>query len=172
VLDEVVADRLARNRFRTASGGLAPGRAAPHAGAAIGFGFRVTVGALLLVDQRLPVGDGNLVVIRVDFAERQKAMAVAAIVYERRLERRLDPRHFGKVDVASQLAAACRFEIEFLNAVAAQYDHPGLFRVGRIDKHLVGHWCVSWQRAASCAPGVHELRSMKRPGAPQCGRAS
>src|SRR5258708_32310406 len=101
-----------------ASGGLAPRRAAPHAGAAIGFGFRVAVGALLLVDQRLPVGDGNLVVIRVDFAERQKAMAVAAIVYEGRLERRLDPRPFGKGDGASPLGAACRFEIEFLNAVA------------------------------------------------------
>src|SRR5260370_9277069 len=102
-----------------ASGGLAPRRAAPHAGAAIGFGFRVAVGALLLVDQRLPVGDGNLVVIRVDFAERQKAMAVAAIVYEGPLERRLDPPHFGQVDVASPLAAPCRLEIQFLNPPSA-----------------------------------------------------
>src|SRR5260370_6858547 len=112
-----------------ASGGLAPGRAAPHAGAAIGFGFRVAVGALLLIDQRLPVGDGNLVVIRVDFAERQKTMAVAAIVYERPLERRLDPRHFGKGDVASQLAAAFPFEIQFLKPVSPQPDPPRLFPV-------------------------------------------
>src|SRR6266849_8966647 len=45
VLGQVVADRLARDRFRTASGGMTPRRAAPHAGAAVGFGFRVTVGA-------------------------------------------------------------------------------------------------------------------------------
>src|SRR5262249_2135401 len=87
VLDEGVADRLASARFRMASSGRAPRGAAPHAGAPIGFSFRVAVGALLLVDQGLPIGNWNLVVIRVDFAERQKSMAVAAIVYERRLER-------------------------------------------------------------------------------------
>src|SRR5260370_37032253 len=101
-----------------ASGGLAPRRAAPHAGAAIGFGFRVAVGALLLIDQRLPVGDGNLVVIRVDFAERQKAMAVPALVYEGRPGRRVGPRHLCKVDIGPQLAGAFPFRMVFLKTAS------------------------------------------------------
>src|SRR5215475_2778105 len=118
-LGGVLTDRLANHGFRTTFGGLALRRLPPDAGAAIGLGFRVTVGALLLVDQRLSIGDGNLVVVRMDFAECQETMAVAAVVDERRLQRRLDPRYLSKVDVASQLTAACRFKIEFLNAVAA-----------------------------------------------------
>src|SRR5215831_18627563 len=118
-LDRVLTDWLANHRFRTTFGGLALRWLPPDAGAAIGLGFSVAVGALLLVDQRLPMGDWNLVVVRMDFAECQETMAVAAVVDERRLQRRLDPRYLSKVDVASQLTAARRFKIEFLNAVAA-----------------------------------------------------
>ena len=42
-----------------------------------------------------------------------------------------------------------RLEIEFLNAVAAQHDHPGLLRVRRVDEHLIGHCTVSLQRVGS-----------------------
>src|SRR5215468_4097877 len=82
VIDDAVVDRLARNRLRVAFGSAVTRGAASHAGAAIGFGFRIAVGALFLVDQRLPIGDRYLVVIWVDFAERQEAVAVAAIVHE------------------------------------------------------------------------------------------
>ena len=51
-------------------------------------------GALLLLDQRLPVGDRDLVVVRMDFREGEEAVAVAAVVDERRLERRLDAGDF------------------------------------------------------------------------------
>jgi hypothetical protein len=97
------------------------------------------MGALLFGDQRLPVGDRDLVVVRMDFAEGQETVAVAAVVDERRLQRRLDPRHLGKIDIASQLPAVCRLEIEFLNAVSAHDHDPGFLRVGRVDEHLVGH---------------------------------
>src|SRR5215831_5004199 len=82
VIGDAVVDRLARNRLRGAFGSAVTRGAASHAGAAIGFGFRIAVGALFLVDQRLPIGDRYLVVIWVDFAERQEAVAVAAIVHE------------------------------------------------------------------------------------------
>ena len=64
-------------------------------------------------------------------------MAVAAVVDEGRLQRRLDPGHLGEIDISSELLAVGRLEIELLNPVAAQNDDPGLLRVGRIDEHLV-----------------------------------
>ena len=48
--------------------------------------------ALLGLDQRLPVGDRNLVVVGMDFRKREEAVAVAAVIDEGRLQRRLDPR--------------------------------------------------------------------------------
>ena len=38
------------------------------------------LGALFLVDQGLPVGNRDLVVVGMDFAERQKTVAIAAVV--------------------------------------------------------------------------------------------
>ncbi len=74
-----------------------------------------------------------------DFAEREEPVAVAAVIDESRLERRLDPGYFGKIDVAFQLPAVCRLEIEFLHAIAAYDDHASFLRVRRVDEHLVGH---------------------------------
>ena len=59
------------------------------------------LGAAVFVDQRLPVGDRDLVVVRMDFAEGEEAVAVAAVIDERGLQRRLDARHFRQIDVAS-----------------------------------------------------------------------
>ena len=101
--------------------------------------FIVARGAGVGVDQRLPVGDRDLVVVRVDFGERQEAVAVAAILDERRLQRRFDPRYLGEIDIAAKLFAVRGLEIEFFDAVAAQHDHPGLLRMCRVDKHLIGH---------------------------------
>ena len=46
-----------------------------------------------LAQQSFAIGLRNLIVIGVDFAEGEKAVAVAAIIDERRLERRFDPRN-------------------------------------------------------------------------------
>ena len=62
-------------------------------------GFRARFLGLQL-DQALPVGDGDLVVVGVDFAEREEAVAAAAIFHESRLQRRLHADHFGEVDVS------------------------------------------------------------------------
>jgi len=78
---------------------------AAAAGTPVGFGFGGAVRALLFVDQRLPVGDGDLVIVRMDFAERQKSVAIAAVLDERRLQRRFDTCDLGEMDVAAKLLA-------------------------------------------------------------------
>ena len=52
-------------------------------------------------DQRLTVGDRNLVVIRMNFRESQKPVAIAAVVDEGRLQRRLDAHDLGEINVAA-----------------------------------------------------------------------
>ncbi len=49
----------------------------------------------LFAQQRFAVGFWDLVVIGVDFAEGQESVAIAAIIDERRLERRFDPGDLG-----------------------------------------------------------------------------
>ena len=51
--------------------------------------------ALFLRDQSLPVGDGDLVVVRMNFRKRQEAVTVAAVIDEGRLQRRLNACDFG-----------------------------------------------------------------------------
>ncbi len=104
------------------------------------FGFIVvTRSPRVGVDQGLPVGDRNLVIVRMDFGKRQEAVAVAAVLDEGRLQRGFDPRYLGEIDIAAKLFAVRGLEIEFLDAVAAQHDHPSLLRMCRVDKHLIGH---------------------------------
>ncbi len=74
-----------------------------------------------------------------DFAEGEEAVAIAAVVDEGGLQRRLDARDLGEIDVAAQLLAVGGLEVEFFDPIAAQHDHPGLLRVGRVDEHFVGH---------------------------------
>ena len=125
--------------------------AAPPASAAARAPLDLVLGvamrALFLGDQRLPVGDRDLVVVGVDFGERQEAVAVAAVVDEGGLERRLYPRDLGEIDVAAQLPAVRRLEVELLDPIAAQHHHPGLLRMGGVDEHFVGHEIISWRRA-------------------------
>jgi len=101
--------------------------------------FGLAMGAFFRLDQGLTVGDRDLIVVRVNFAEGEKAMAVATILDEGGLQGRFYSRDLGEIDVAAQLFALGSLEIKFLNAVAADNNDPGLFRVGSIDQHLVGH---------------------------------
>src|SRR5204863_2671803 len=95
--------------------------------------FGLAMGALVGLDQGLTVGDRDLVIIRVDFAEGEEAVAVAAIFDEGGLQRRLYARDLGEIDVAAKLFALGGFEIKLFDAIAAHHDDPGLFRVGGID---------------------------------------
>ena len=103
----------------------------------------------LLAEQRLTILLGDLVVIGVDLAEGQEAVAVAAIVDERRLQGRLDPGHLGKIDIPLELLVLGGFEIKFLDPVSLEHRHPGLFLVARVDQHAHGHQTVSTRAACS-----------------------
>ncbi len=98
------------------------------------------MGALVGLDQGLTIGDGDLVIVGMNFAEGEEAVAVAAIFDEGGLQRRFDPRDLGEIDVAAQLFALRGLEIKFFDAVAAHHNDPSLLRVGGIDKHFVGHF--------------------------------
>ena len=104
----------------------------------------VTVGAGVLFEERLPVGDRNLVIVRMDFGKSQEAVAIAAVIDEGRLQRGFDPRDLGKIDIAAKLSLGSGFEIEFFDAITAQHHYPGLFRVGCVDEHFVGHVKLWW----------------------------
>ena len=89
--------------------------------------------------QSLPVGDGDLVIVRVDFAERQKAVPAAAIFHEGGLQAGFNPHHLGEVDIALQLLLRRCLDVEILEAVTVQHHHAGFFRVAGIDQHALGH---------------------------------
>src|SRR5690606_24568750 len=84
------------------------------------------------LQQRLPVGDGDLVVIGVDFTECEKAVAIAAILDESSLERRLNTRYACKVDISSELLLVLGFEIKFFNTATTDDDNTGLLRMGGV----------------------------------------
>ena len=104
------------------------------------FFLGLAVGALVGLDQRLTVGDRDLIIVGMNFAEGEKAVAVAAIFNEGGLQRRFNAGDLRQINVAAQLFALRGFEIKFFDAIAADHDDPGLLRVGGIDKHLVGHF--------------------------------
>ena len=66
-------------------------------------------------------------------------MTVPTIIHKGRLKRRLNPCYFCKIDVASKLAFVFGFKVKFLNLVSVHHHNAGLFRVGGIDKHFLGH---------------------------------
>ncbi len=89
--------------------------------------------------ERFAVRDGNAVVVGVDFVERQEAVAIAAVADERRLERRLDARYLGEIDIAFERPERRAFEIKLFKAVLADDDDARFFAVRRIDQHRFGH---------------------------------
>ncbi|GAB9143170.1 MULTISPECIES: hypothetical protein [Bradyrhizobium] len=133
--DDVAADAFAV----TAAAGVAVTRAAAAVRAVLALFLGFAMGLFLGLDQRLPVGNRDLVVVGMDFAEGEEAVAVAAIFDERGLERGFDPGDLGEVDIPAQLLALRGLEIKLFDAIAADHDDPGLLRVGGIDQHLVGH---------------------------------
>jgi len=135
-----VLDNLALDPFATAAAARVAVAGTAAVGAILALLFGLAMGAFVRLDQGLTVGYRNLVVIGVDFAEGQKAVAVAAIFDEGRLQRRLHAGDLGEVDVAAQLLALGGLEIKLFDAIAADHDDPGFFRVGGIDQHFVGHF--------------------------------
>ena len=92
-----------------------------------------------MLEQALPVGDGDLVVVRMDFAEGEEAVPVAAVFDEGGLQAGLYPDHLGEVDVALELALGRCLDVEILQPVTVQHHHAGFFRVRGVDQHTLGH---------------------------------
>ena len=84
ILDDFALDPFAM----AAAAGIAVARAAAVAvgGAVLALFLGLAMGAFVGLDQRLAIGDRNLIIVRMDFAEGQKAVAVAAIFDEGRLQ--------------------------------------------------------------------------------------
>jgi hypothetical protein len=136
VLDDLALDSLAI----AAAARVAVARAATVVGAVFAFFLGLAMGALVRLDQGLTIGDRNLIIVRMDFAEGKKAVTVAAILDEGSLQGWFYARDFGEVDIAAQLFALSGLEIKLFDSIAADHDDPGLFRVGGIDQHFVGHF--------------------------------
>ena len=102
--------------------------------------------------QGLAVLLGDLVVVGVDFAEGEEAVAIAAEVDESRLQRWFYTGDLGQVDVALDLLVIGRIKVEFLDPVTLQHRHPGFFRVARIDKHARCHYGFSKRAQARASP--------------------
>jgi hypothetical protein len=150
----------------TAAARIAMARAAA-VGTVFGLFLGLAMGALIGFDQRLPVGNRDLIIVGMDFAEGEEAVPVAAIFDEGGLQRRLNARNLGEVDVAAQLLALGGLEVKLFDAIAADHDNPGLFRVGGVDQHFVGHFGTHggggrvWRSARVARPGdatVHLIR--------------
>ena len=106
-----------------------------------------------LGEQGVAVFLGDLVVIGMDLAECEEAMPVAAEINKGGLKRWFYPRYLGEVDIALDLLAVGRLEVEFFNTVALEHRHPGFFRVARIDKHARCHCNVSRRAGRGHRPG-------------------
>jgi hypothetical protein len=137
---EAVLVALGRGALAVTMDGLAtPMLSAPAA-------LSVTLWAL--VRKRRSVADRNAIVIGVNLAEGEEAVAVAAEIDEGRLERGLYPRDFREIDVSFDLLLGGSLEIEFIETVAVENDDPGFLRMRRIDKHAFCHGGRTPGRAA------------------------
>ena len=90
------------------------------AGHAFGMGIRRSFfggfGGGFFVEESLPVGHGDLIVVGMDFVEGEEAVSVPAIVDEGRLERRLYARDLCEINIAAQKLSRRAFVVEFLDA--------------------------------------------------------
>ncbi len=104
----------------------------------LGLGLGLGLRCLLFRQQFFAVGDRNLIIIGMDFAERQEPVAVTAVIDKRRLQGRFDPGYLGKIDVASELPSGFNLDVEIFQMVSDDDRHPGLFRMRCVDEHSFG----------------------------------
>ncbi len=72
-----------------------------------------------------------------DLLERQEAVAVGAVVDEAGLERLLDARHDGLVDVGLPLLLRGGLDVEVDQLLAVDDGHPELFGLGGVEQHAL-----------------------------------
>ena len=101
--------------------------------------------------QRLTVGNRNLVVVGMNFTEGEETVTVAAIFDKGCLKRGFDAGYAGEVDVSFELLLVLGFKVEFFNTVTANDDNSCFLRVGGVYQHFVGHYFVSPRQPSSLA---------------------
>src|SRR6516164_7982380 len=140
---------LASFRQRVDSDGIGQRRCQRHSGF-LRHGFRrFRLVADGLVVKRASVAYRDAVIVGVDFAKGEKPVAIAAVIDERRLQRRLDASDLCEVDVPFYLLLRGRLEIELFETVAAEHHHPRLFRMSGINEHALGHSGITPKRATA-----------------------
>ena len=127
----------------------------------------LVVQTMLLGDQPFAIGDGDLVVVGMDFREGQKAVSVAAIFDEGRLERRLYANDLREVDVALEGLAARGFEVEFFKSRSIDHNDPGFFGVSCIDEHTPCHGLAPRRPIPTGASDRRPCRLRRARGAPR-----
>src|SRR3569832_660044 len=105
----------------------APASATATTAALLVLVFGLALVARFLFEQGLPVGDRDLIIVGMDFREGEEAVAVAAVIDKRRLERRFDAGNLGEIDVTAKLLAVGALEVEFHDTKTTNNNHPGLF---------------------------------------------
>ena len=136
--------------------------------------LRLGIGAFL-GDQGRAVGGGDLVIIRVDFREGQKAVAVSAVIHKGRLQRGFDPRDLGQIDVARNLALVYGLEIKFFDLGSVHHDHPSFLGMGGVDQHFLCHvqfFRAGMRPAVPATPpnaGCDMMGTRARQGLRRCG---
>ncbi len=102
-----------------------------------GAGFHLE--CFLFFDQGLTVIDRDLVVVGMNFAECEEAVAVTAEIDKGGLQGGFYPRDFCEVDVAFNLFFEGRLDIVFIETCTGSDDNPNLFGMRAIDKHALRH---------------------------------
>ena len=77
--------------------------------------------------------------LRVDLVHGQEARPAGAELHEGGLERRVDRLHDSLVDVALELPAASRFDLDPVQNAVGNDGHTAFFRLENIDEHFLGH---------------------------------
>lgn len=81
-IDRGRIDDIALHPFATVAAARVAMTRALAVGAVVGLFLSFAMGAFIRLDQRLTVGDRDLVVVRMNFAESEKAVAVATVFDE------------------------------------------------------------------------------------------
>jgi hypothetical protein len=99
----------------------------------------VIVIARRFAQQPFAVCDRDAVIVRMDFAEGQETVAVAAILDERRLKRRFDAGYLREIDISFERASAGDLDVKFFQLPSVRHRDPSFLRVGGVDQHDLCH---------------------------------
>ena len=108
-----------------------------------------------------------------DFAERQEAVAIAAIFDECGLQAGLDPDYLGEIDIPFELSFRRSLDVEIFKSITVQHHDAGFFRVRGVDQHALRHLVLNSGRppmrmsrtfsGSQSADGLQGLREGARP---------